>query len=51
MPAVIISDTSCLILLDKIQELAILKNLFGQVVTTQIVADEFGGLLPEWIVI
>lgn len=51
MQAVIISDTSCLILLDKIQELDLLKDLYGQIVTTQIVAEEFGGQLPEWIII
>lgn len=43
MQAVIISDTSCLILLDKIQELDLLKKLYGQIITTQTVAEEFGG--------
>lgn len=51
MQATIISDTSCLILLDKIQELELLKALFGQVLTTSSVAEEFGGPLPEWIII
>jgi predicted nucleic acid-binding protein len=49
MQAVIISDTSCLILMDKIQELDLLKSLFGQVLTTPVVAEEFGGVLPDWI--
>lgn len=49
MQATIISDTSCLILLDKIGELKLLQQLFGEVVTTQIVADEFGKHLPNWI--
>lgn len=49
MQATIISDTSCLILLDKIGELHLLQKLFGEVVTTQIVADEFGGYLPSWV--
>ncbi|WP_121352424.1 DUF3368 domain-containing protein [Flavisolibacter nicotianae] len=49
MQATIISDTSCLILLDKIQELVLLKILFGQVLTTPIVAEEYGGILPDWI--
>jgi predicted nucleic acid-binding protein len=51
MQGVIISDTSCLILLDKIQELDLLRRLFGQILTTQIVAEEFGGKLPEWVLI
>jgi len=51
MQRVIISDTSCLILLDKIQELDLLRKLYGQIITTQIVVEEFGGQLPEWIII
>lgn len=49
MQAIIISDTSCLIILDKIGELHLLQKLFGKVITTQIVADEFGSRLPHWI--
>ncbi len=49
MPATIVSDTSCLILPDKIAELYLLQKLFGRVLTTQIVADEFGRELPDWI--
>jgi predicted nucleic acid-binding protein len=49
MQATIVSDTSCLILLDKIGELELLQKLFGQIVITQIVADEFGKELPDWI--
>ncbi|MBD0350202.1 MAG: DUF3368 domain-containing protein [Flavisolibacter sp.] len=49
MPATIVSDTSCLILLNKIGELYLLQKLFGRVITTQIVADEFGKELPDWI--
>ncbi len=51
MQPVIISDTSCLILLDKIQELDLLRKLYGQIITTRIVAEEFGGQLPEWVII
>jgi predicted nucleic acid-binding protein len=51
MQATIISDTSCLILLDKIGELHLLQQLFGSIITTQTVADEFGNPLPEWITI
>lgn len=48
MPKTIISDTSCIILLDKIGELEILNKLFGTIVTTQEVAEEFGQRLPSW---
>ncbi len=34
MHKAIISDTSCLILLDKIGELEILNKLFGKIITT-----------------
>lgn len=49
MPAVIIADASCLILLEKIQALHMLQQLFGHVVVTDIVAEEFGLPLPEWV--
>ena len=42
MHKAIISDTSCLILLDKIGELEILNKLFGTIITTTEVASEFG---------
>ena len=49
MHKAIISDTSCLILLDKIGELEILNKLFGTVITTPEVANEFGQPLPSWV--
>lgn len=49
MPKIIIADTSCLVLLEKIDELTILHKLFGTVCVTDIIADEFGSVLPEWI--
>jgi predicted nucleic acid-binding protein len=49
MHRTIISDTSCLILLDKIGELSILNKLFGNITTTLEVAKEFGQPLPTWI--
>ena len=49
MHRTIISDTSCLILLDKIGELSILNKLFGNILTTSEVAKEFGRPLPAWI--
>ncbi len=49
MHKAIISDTSCLILLDKIGELEILHKLFGTIITTTEVANEFGLPLPYWV--
>jgi hypothetical protein len=51
MQKIIVSDTSCLILLDKLGRLDLLKTLFGNVTITQIIADEFGNSLPEFIII
>lgn len=48
MQKTIISDTSCLILLEKIGELDILNKLFGTIITTNEVAEEFGQPLPSW---
>ncbi len=41
MHKTIISDTSCLILLDKIGELEILNKLFGTIIITPEVLEEF----------
>ena len=49
MQKTIVSDTSCLILLDKIRRLDLLKALFGKIIVTQLVADEFGKKLPDFI--
>ena len=49
MPKLIISDTSCLIILEKIGELSILQSLYGTILTTAEVAAEFGQPLPDWI--
>ena len=48
MPRTIISDTSCLILFEKIDELDLLKKLFGIITITSEVAEEFGQELPFW---
>lgn len=48
MHKTIISDTSCLILLDKIGELEILNKLFGTIIITPEVLEEFGQELPDW---
>lgn len=51
MPDVVISDTSCLIILSNIQELDLLKAVYKNVITTSDIAIEFGELLPDWITI
>ena len=51
MQKVIISDTSCLIILDKIGELQLLNKLFGQIIITQEIAKEFKKELPDWFTI
>jgi predicted nucleic acid-binding protein len=47
----IISDTSCFIILSKIGEFDLLNKLYGQIVTTSDIAQEFGELLPDWVII
>ena len=49
MPGIIVSDTSCLILLDKIGRIELLKLLFGKITITGIIADEFGKTIPGFI--
>ncbi|MBX2900142.1 MAG: DUF3368 domain-containing protein [Cyclobacteriaceae bacterium] len=48
MQKIIISDTSCLILLDRIGELNLLNKLFGQILITVEIAHEFKKELPDW---
>ncbi len=47
MQKIIVSDTSCLILLKKINRLYLLQKLFSQITITKIIADEFGNELPD----
>lgn len=49
MHKIVISDTSCLILLNKIGELDLLRKVYDSVSTTSEVAKEFYEQLPEWI--
>ena len=46
---VVIADTSCFILLDKIGEIQLLKKIFSSIITTQTIAAEFGKPLPAWV--
>lgn len=48
MHKIIIADTSCLIVLVKINELDVLRKLFGEIVVTPEIASEFMHELPEW---
>jgi predicted nucleic acid-binding protein len=45
----VIADTSCLILLNKIDELNILKDNYNKVYITPEIANEFNLEIPEWI--
>ncbi len=45
----IITDTSCLIVLSRIGALGVLHGLYRTVVVTDVIAGEFGEPLPEWI--
>jgi len=49
MPEIIISDTSCLIILSKINELEILRKLYDVIYITEDVLKEFGKEIPKWI--
>jgi len=51
MNKIIISDTSCLIALERIDQLEILKRTFKVIIITQEVYQEFGNCLPDWIII
>ena len=46
---IIVSDTSCLILLLKIDEIGILKEMSNQVFVTSVIKDELKQDLPGWI--
>lgn len=49
MSKIIVSDTSCLILLDKLNLLHLLYDLFGDILITTEIEKEFGLKLPSWI--
>ena len=49
MHVIIVSNTSCLILLDKIGRFDILKSLFKKITVTSIIAKEFAKKLPDFI--
>lgn len=49
MHKIVIADTSCLIVLSKINELDLLHRIYGKIITTLEVAKEFDEPLPTWI--
>ena len=49
MQGIIVSDTSCLILLHKIGRLDILKSVFGKIIITSVIAKEFNEELPDFV--
>lgn len=49
MPNIIISDTSCLIILTKIGALDLLHQLYKTVTITNDILMEYGEQLPDWI--
>ena len=49
MHKIIISDTSCFIILTNIGELHLLQKLYSKITTTIEIATEFGEPLPEWV--
>ena len=51
MDKIIISDTSCIIALSKIEKLDLLRDLYQEIIITNDVYQEFGGSLPDWIII
>jgi predicted nucleic acid-binding protein len=49
MRKTIISDTSCFIILSNIGQLDLLKKVYGEIITTSTIAEEFGEDLPSWV--
>lgn len=51
MPKAVISDASCFILLKKIDQLDLLRKIYGSVVTTPTVMSEVRFEVPDWVVV
>jgi len=49
MHSIVIADTSCFILLTKIEETELLRRVYSSVYTTPEIAAEFRNELPGWI--
>lgn len=48
-PKVVITDTSCLIVFNKIERLELLQLVYGEVTITSEVESEYGETLPAWV--
>ncbi len=48
---IVIADTSCLIAFSKLDAFELLQKMYGRVIITEEIAQEFGELIPEWIII
>jgi predicted nucleic acid-binding protein len=49
--SVVITDTSCFVLLEKVNAFPILYSLFATIITTPEIAKEYGNALPVWVII
>lgn len=49
MQRIIVCDTSCLILFNKIGQFELLEKVFGQITITKTVLDEFKKPIPKWV--
>ncbi len=49
MPELVVSNTSCFIVLSKIGELDLLRRMYGEIITSAEVISEFAHPLPDWI--
>ncbi len=49
MRKIVITDTSTLILFQKIDEFDLLQKVYGNLITTPEVVEEYGDELPDWI--
>lgn len=47
MHEIVVADTSCLMILSKINELDLLHELYGEIIITSEIAEEFKEILPE----
>lgn len=51
MHEILISDTSALIILSKLDLLSLLQKLYSKVYITSLVQHEFGLAIPNWIIV
>ncbi|MDZ4847427.1 MAG: DUF3368 domain-containing protein [Chitinophagales bacterium] len=51
MPEIIISDTSCLVLLNKISQIDLLRLCYQTVYITPDILQEYGNPVPDWIIV